>query len=229
MENSQQFESAILLGKKIIEELRLVESCDTLSRWMVHHVSELIVLAESAAKGEKAAAENKCRIAILDLWKHVNTHPGHVDIFRELPAIAKTIKALNPDEREYYYYTQAQTAVDAAEVNDQTKTWLNVSRGVDQTARMLIGFSLKHAALSAADVDAKWIELAKSAFPSDLPASKALRIIIGDELDEDEPSELEYRLTVLEDRKSRLASFLAMSEALADEIDNEIAILKSNS
>lgn len=222
MEKSKQFEAVTVLAKKLIEELQLIETCDTLARWMIHHVSELTHLAETSPEEDKVEAEDRCRMAILDLWKQIHTHPGDVDVFASIPAIIKTITALNPDDRQYYYFTQAQEAADAAEVDEDTAKWLKVSRGIDYSARLLIEMSLRNAAQAAIDKDAAWIEAADSAFPNELLEPRVYRIIIGEEPDQDESTEQEVRLELLRDRRSRLESFLALSQVLIKEIDSEI-------
>jgi hypothetical protein len=75
MENSSRSEAVLKLGKKIVDELGLDQSVDTLGRWMAHYIAELIVDVEAAEANDKAGKMAKCVAAILDLWRHRNPFP----------------------------------------------------------------------------------------------------------------------------------------------------------
>jgi hypothetical protein len=68
-------ETILELGKKIVTELGLDESVDTLGRWMAHYVAEVIRASETAQPEERQAKLAQCTIAILQLWKHRNDLP----------------------------------------------------------------------------------------------------------------------------------------------------------
>jgi hypothetical protein len=59
------------LGERIIEELGLEESTDTLSRWMAHHIAEAITRAEKGRRKDKDEAAE----LILELWEHRTSWP----------------------------------------------------------------------------------------------------------------------------------------------------------
>ena len=63
-------EEAILkLGKKIIKELQLEYTGNTLVRWMIHYISELMEKADKAPEGtEKEQLRKECCETILELW-----------------------------------------------------------------------------------------------------------------------------------------------------------------
>ena len=46
-EPSERYTAIVQLGKKLVEELALNNSVDTLGRWMAHHIAELIYDAEN--------------------------------------------------------------------------------------------------------------------------------------------------------------------------------------
>lgn len=88
MEMSKPSEEEIIkLGKKIVEELQLEESVNTLGRWMSHYVAELIIQAEnSKEESDKKAKQKECVDVILQLWKN-----------REhLPEISTPLSGLKP-------------------------------------------------------------------------------------------------------------------------------------
>jgi len=80
-------EEIIKLGKKIVEELQLEPSVNTLGRWMAHYVAELILQAETCKEeSDKKAKQKECADVILEIWKN-----------REyLPEISTPLTGLKP-------------------------------------------------------------------------------------------------------------------------------------
>jgi len=72
MEKLKHSEDAILkLGKKIIKELQLEHTGNTLVRWMIHYISELMEKADKASSGKKKEQLKKeCCETILELWRN---------------------------------------------------------------------------------------------------------------------------------------------------------------
>lgn len=64
-------EEIIKLGKRIVEELQLEPSVNTLGRWMSHYVAELIAQAEKSKTKQKECCE-----LILKLWKNKEHLPN---------------------------------------------------------------------------------------------------------------------------------------------------------
>jgi hypothetical protein len=71
MEQSKHSEEEILkLGKKLIEELELVYSVNTLARWLAHYLAELINnIDKCESKEEKENLQRECCDIILEIWK----------------------------------------------------------------------------------------------------------------------------------------------------------------
>ncbi len=80
-------EEIIKLGKKIVDELQLEPSVNTLGRWMSHYVAELILQVENEKdESDKRAKQKECCEVILKLWKN-----------REhLPNISTPLSGLKP-------------------------------------------------------------------------------------------------------------------------------------
>lgn len=87
MEKLKHSEDAILkLGKKIIKELQLEHTGNTLVRWMIHYISELMEKADKAPSGKKKEQLRKeCCQAILELWRN-----------REFLPMKKPLQNVNP-------------------------------------------------------------------------------------------------------------------------------------
>lgn len=78
MEQSQQSKEILDLGNKLVAELKMADSTDTLSRWMTHYIAELIDTAEKAEGEQKVALEKECFDAILKLWANRGIAPKGV-------------------------------------------------------------------------------------------------------------------------------------------------------
>lgn len=67
-------------GEKILHELDAARTDDTLTRWLAHHITELITTANrtrmTGTADEATHAAEQCRRAILDLWEHRTAWPS---------------------------------------------------------------------------------------------------------------------------------------------------------
>lgn len=61
-------DQVIKLGKKIIEELNLQHSVDTLSRWLSHYLAELLIELNECPKDVRKSKEKECVDIILKIW-----------------------------------------------------------------------------------------------------------------------------------------------------------------
>ncbi|MET9400911.1 hypothetical protein [Kitasatospora sp. NPDC002965] len=68
------------LGEKILHELDPAGTGDTLTKWLAHHIAELITTADHArvtgTAEEATHAAEQCRRAVLDLWAHRTAWPN---------------------------------------------------------------------------------------------------------------------------------------------------------
>lgn len=94
-------QEVIALGKRIVEELELDESTETLSKWLSHYLAELIAQAETELDCDKKdLIEQKCCKLIMELWAHrsnlpVNAKPtGH---FEEVLLAIRKMEPINQD------------------------------------------------------------------------------------------------------------------------------------
>ena len=188
MEDSRQFEGVIALGKRLVSELGSEQSTSTLGNWMAHHIAELIIEAEQADNEAKSALEDRCRSAILALWKHIEVFPRGTRPLENLEPVVATIRALDPNNGAFFYQQRAQEAVDKSSLPDESKEWLNLSRGLDYSARLLIGMCLKNAANCLSSEGQKWYELSKKA--SDVePLTISIARMVAEEVDTDTDKE----------------------------------------
>ncbi|MBW4709855.1 hypothetical protein KX928_18890 [Roseobacter sp. YSTF-M11] len=220
MEHSEQNKNIIELGKRIVQELELDQSCDTLGRWMAHHLAQLIAEAEQETEDDASAAQQECRTAIFELWEHILSAPTATRPFRDLEPIVETIRALDPDERVYFYQTRAQEVADSSGLPQSAKEWLKLSRGIDYSARLLIQMCFDRVANETSGKLKEWIELASDAGAHDLPIVRVIHQL-EDQRASSERSVEEER-EKLRERLERLNSMVRLSELLARDIQHQL-------
>jgi hypothetical protein len=88
-------ENVISLGKRLVEELGLEPSVDTLGRWMAHYIAELIKKADETNKpAERRMAMKICCETILRLWKHRSSLPHGARPLGNLESVLNAIENL---------------------------------------------------------------------------------------------------------------------------------------
>lgn len=89
MATSKHSEEEILkLGEKLIEELNLEYSVNTLARWLAHYIAELMhEIENSGSKVKQAKLKQECCDSILKIWKEQETLPIQKPLERLKPII----------------------------------------------------------------------------------------------------------------------------------------------
>jgi len=226
----KHFKDVLALGELLVKELDLEQSVDTLGRWMSHHISELIVEAEKTEGIDKSDIEDRCREAVLALWNHIRVFPrGHRPLENIEPLLA-TIQALDPENQAYFYQSEAQSQIEQSTLSDGAKKWLELSRGIDYSARLLIGMCLKNAASEIAEEKRDWFELARS-LDADTPITSVVRILTDEQEKSDEEQKAEVireTIKTLRSRRERLRKMVEMSELLVSSIDDDIKSMEQS-
>lgn len=154
-------DSVLTLGKKLVDELGLDQSVDTLGRWMAHYVAEKMEAAESAAGEDHNRKMSECSDAILKLWAHRSELQNDQRPFKEFGQIFRVLQSLDIDDPTPRYFRRARSAVKQDDEGDATKQWLKVASGIDDAARVLIRYCLATAAQEAVDKSRDRVELAE--------------------------------------------------------------------
>ncbi|MGO8183944.1 hypothetical protein [Rhizobium leguminosarum] len=92
------------LGKRLVAEYGLDSEVDTLGRWLVHHIAELIRDAEDATSADIADRRAAAVNAILKFWEHRRSL-DRIDPLRDLRPMLSVIRTLNPDENRWRVHT----------------------------------------------------------------------------------------------------------------------------
>ena len=218
--------ATINLGKRLVQELGLEESNDTLSRWMAHYLAAKIEQAQSAKGDKLKAAERECFRATLELWEHRIAFPDNRRPFREFEPIFETLSALDVEKSGYRYYREAQAAGAGDSVTSSRKKWLDTAASIDAAARVLIRYCLAVAAEDAVDRARDWIRLV-DALNGPLPFDvQIVRFITSDvdALKTQSASELERKR--LEALMQRLDMFRTFSTALAKRLNRQLLMTR---
>lgn len=97
------------LGKQLVVEFNFEKSCDTLGRWMAHHIAELITATkETKSNAERAVAEERAVQTILKLWEHRMALPGHAYPLAQFKEILGLLSKLTPNANPWHRQPQSQ-------------------------------------------------------------------------------------------------------------------------
>ena len=219
---SMRSDAILALGKKIVDDLGLDETADTLGRWMAHYIAELIHGAETAKAKERPAKMAKCADAILDLWKHRHQLPAGKRPFEDFDPILRALASLDPSDDTPRYYRPIRNAVEETDENPETRKWLELSDDIDYAAKSLICYCLMKASHTALDRSKEWVKLAEAAKADEDIDIAAIRSI-------DDKSNLfkfadpdERARKRLEDRIKQLDGFKKKAAALTSELRQQL-------
>src|SRR5712672_2173190 len=91
-EVSKPPKDALELGIHMVQELGLQQSSDTLSRWMVHHLAELMTASEKAVSPEEQTkATEAAANLILKVWEHRANLPGNVNPMNSFSGVLRVL------------------------------------------------------------------------------------------------------------------------------------------
>ncbi len=154
MEPSKQLADVIALGKKIEQELRIEDDVDTLGRWMIHYIAELVDRAEKATGDQQDAIHRECAEIIIKLW----THRASLSVRRyPLESFDKVMAALIRLRGERPYYFRGIDREEKPEISDDVQHWLKIAEEVDKIACDLVEICIEKATVCAAEDEKKWL------------------------------------------------------------------------
>ena len=218
-EQSARSEAVVALGKKLVAELGLSDSVDTLGRWMAHHLADLMQEAEAATGDDRPAKQAQLRDAILTLWSRRFELPGGRRPFGEFEPILRALSSLDPESQSSRYFSPSRGPESKSEESEETWKWIDLASALDRISKVLIDYCLTSAADAALDKSKEWVELAKEAGIDDSFEFRVIRFIKdqSDLMKEQDPNA--YQRRVLADRKKKLEAFLAVGSMLANDIN----------
>ncbi|KHS82122.1 hypothetical protein RC81_00545 [Pectobacterium brasiliense] len=214
------------LGKKLVEELELNNSVDTLGRWMAHHIAELIYDAENT-KNEtmRIAKQLEIRDSVWAFWaKRYELSFGNKP-FKELEPILRALESLDPENQQPRYFFPNLGLTNREKESTETQKWLKVAEYIDSSSKILIDYCLSLAAENSIDKSQEWVELAQKAGLDDDIDLIEFRIfqLRGNPANTTHPSRAQRR--VLEKRQKNLAAFLSLATQLDEQLKSQLEAL----
>lgn len=227
--SSEHSDAILALGRKLVDELELESSADTLGRWMAHYLSELIIRGESEGENGNEVARKECFDVILALWGHRSEFPNGRRPLESLEPIVRAIASLDPEDETPRYFRQARPKVRLSEEETEALRWLDCADGLDYSAKLLIGCCLAEAANSAVDKAKEWVKHAKAAGFDDPPSEIVISFVAPND-DPNKASDQNARLREkLEGRLERLTAFVNIADALANDLQAQLDVLRQDS
>ena len=213
-----QSDSVVALGKKLVDELGLDQSVDTLGRWMAHYMAEKIEAAECATGDARDQKMAECRDAILKLWAHRSELPNVQRPFKEFERLFRALRSLDLDDPTPRYFPQASVAVEQDEESDATKRWLKKASAIDYAAKALIRYCLANAVQDAVDKSRDWIALAEAIAKDEETDIRAIRAIVegAEDLKSENPDD--KARARMEELVDKLEAFTAASNELSSHL-----------
>lgn len=230
MDESSHSDAVLALGRKIVEQLNLATSVNTLGRWMSHYIAELICKCESVETEHKADVQKECFDTILALWKHRSELPNGTRPFEDLEPITRAIESVDPEGKPRYF-RPARPSDFPVDDESEAKKWLELADALDYSAKLLISDCLAQAAHEIRDKDkewVKWVELAEAARIEDGPFESVTRFVkynyeLGEKLDRDRE-----RLRKIDERQKGLKAFIDLATAWMTELTSQTEQLENN-
>ncbi|WP_205504628.1 AVAST type 3 anti-phage proein Avs3b [Rufibacter psychrotolerans] len=221
MATSIRSESVLQLGKKIVEELDLNDSVDTLGRWMAHYIAELIKDAEVEDPEKQTEKLRVCCDAILKLWQHRNDFSGRSEIFFDITPILRSLKNLDPEDDTPRYFRSHREDLYEHEQDPEVSEWLKLADALDSTAKDLIRYCLAKASKNEISKAKAW-----TSFSDAIDREDELDLEVIEKLSKendllDNTVHDEAARSEIESRIKRLSSFVEVA-------NNTLSELKKN-
>lgn len=175
VEKLSHSENVLELGKRLVEELDLEDSVDTLGRWMAHYIAEKIKLAEAADEKSRQETMREASDEILKLWSHRRNFDSGKRPLETFDPIFRTLQNLDPESVTSRYFNRIDDDCEC----EQTRKYLRWAEECDEAARHVVSYCLTKAAETALDKEQDWVELSAKITPSD-DDLRAMAILLGD-------------------------------------------------
>jgi len=215
-------DSILELGKKIVDELGLDQTSDTLGRWMAHYIAEKIGDVETATGEDRAQKMSTCAEAILKLWAHRSELPNGKRPLEGFEPIFRALQSLDPDNTTPRYFRQTRLAADENDENAQTTQWLGIASGLDYTARILIRYCLTVAAQNAVDKSRDWVALSEAIAKEDDIDIKIVRFVTTDSAALNSENQDDQGKAEIEELLKRLEGFTQFASVVSAHLRKQL-------
>lgn len=136
-------DAVLLLGQKLVKEYELEKTNDTLSKWMINYLAELLV---KCTEGNATSEDKKeCCNVILQLWKNKN------EVFTHRTPLKKTDELIASLDQLYNY----KPYQDYKELDD----WLKIIKKVDYVSKGIQQTVVYRSLAEVINDDEEWIKV----------------------------------------------------------------------
>ena len=227
-EYSEIHNQVINLGKLLVKELALEPGVDTLSRWMVHYISELMVSIENTSGSEKQELEKNCFDTILKLWDHRSSYSGGKRPFENYEPIFRALNSLDPDNNYPHYrmINELQQTKEEDTNNNESgvQEWINIALNIESTAKIFVQYALEQATSHATDQKTKeWLTNAMNIGHYDDVSIILKYVSADDDTTDQQERENEEHKNRLKERVKKLDTFVEFSSLVREALSNELS------
>lgn len=215
------------LGRKLVGELGLDESTDTLARWMAQHLAQLIHDAESVQAEDRPGRMRECSEAILKLWRHCHELPDGKRPFEDLEPVLRALNSLDPNDDTPRYFRGMRPPGSETEQETEARKRLDTADATDCTAKILIRRCLAQAAEAALDKSKEWVTLAERSGIDAEDLALIIRFIAQESELTKEAKLNEEAREIIRGRIQRLNKFRQIAGTLEAELRAELQELDS--
>lgn len=136
-------DAVLLLGQKLVKEYELEKTNDTLSKWMVNYLAELLIKCnEGIATSEE---KKECCDVILQFWKNKN------EVFTHRSPLKKTDELISSLDRIY----NPVPYQNGEELDD----WLKIVNKVDCVSKSIQQLVVYRSLAEVIDHDNEWMKV----------------------------------------------------------------------
>jgi hypothetical protein len=156
--DASNFERTRTLGKELSAELA---GSDFLGRWISHHVSELIVRADTASGADKVAAEREAADAIFKLWARRRDLPTGRQPLESFEPVFTALRRLSQSSSPWSFYRFFQEGEEPTDGETAGEPLLAAALNFEEQVRDVVAAAVIVAAQEAADREADWLKVSQ--------------------------------------------------------------------
>ncbi|UZI27238.1 hypothetical protein [Streptomyces sp. VB1] len=157
-EDAASFEQTLELGKEIATGL---SDHDVLGRWMAHHLSDLIIRAESAPEAEADDMRGEAVAAVLELWKHRSVLPMPNPPLEAFEPVFRALERLSEPQDPWGFYRMFPSGHEPGQDDMVAVPLLRNALILEDAVRRVVREFVVSAEREAADKEAKWLKISE--------------------------------------------------------------------
>ncbi|WP_181785491.1 hypothetical protein [Streptomyces phytophilus] len=154
-ETAASFNKTLELGKDIANDLA---DHDILGRWMAHHISDLIMRAETSPLDEADDIRRATAATILELWRHRATLPVEYPPMASFEPVFRTLARLSEPQDPWSFYRTFSPGREPDEGDMSSIPLLRNALALEDAVRGVVRHVVALASRESANREAKWLD-----------------------------------------------------------------------